>query len=256
MMRAAHAKTKQDNEGHPGWVISTVHDAFAQSKGMKPNLVLLNVGTNDCGGNIDTANAGSRLKALMDDIYASIPGVTVIMSTVLPNRNPEVQACAVVVSDQYMDLYHNYKSAGVRVEMADMQNAMVIDDIRGDQTHPTDAGYKKMASVWWDAFQKISGGLLPPDSSAMNDALQTTAATCPKVAGNSPPGVQIQQGSGADDGLYVHAAIGHGVVQTIFKSDNTRINEATPWHIFFAQLINGGGDRSAALEELIRIKHC
>lgn len=68
---------------------------------MMPNLVLLNVGTNDCLQNIDTANAGSRLKVLIDDIYASIPGVTVIISSVLPNKNTADNPCTVAVSAQY-----------------------------------------------------------------------------------------------------------------------------------------------------------
>jgi lysophospholipase L1-like esterase len=97
-----YAKTKyQDNEGWPGDIISQVHDEFAQSKGMLPNLVLLNVGTNDCLQDADPSNAGERLQALIDDIYASIPGVTVIMSTVLPNT--QYEACMLSVSSQYRD---------------------------------------------------------------------------------------------------------------------------------------------------------
>jgi hypothetical protein len=34
----------QDNEGHPGWQIEAVHNAWTGSKWMKPNLVLLNAG--------------------------------------------------------------------------------------------------------------------------------------------------------------------------------------------------------------------
>lgn len=89
----------QDNEGWPGYVITQVHDMFAQSKNMLPNLVLLNVGTNDCLQNIDTSNAGQRLEALIDDIYASIPGVTIIVSTALPNVAAE--SCMLDVSAQY-----------------------------------------------------------------------------------------------------------------------------------------------------------
>lgn len=38
------ADMSKDNEGHPGWVISQVHDELSKSavNGLKPNLVLIN----------------------------------------------------------------------------------------------------------------------------------------------------------------------------------------------------------------------
>jgi hypothetical protein len=221
---------------------------------MMPNLILLNVGTNDCGGTIDIPNAGNRLKALIDDIFGSVPGVTVIISTVVVSGH--TGDCPAIVSAQYRSLYENYKAAGARVGFADMNTALTLADIGADGTHPTDNGYWKMAAVWWDAFQKIQAGLQAPDANAVNDNAQTTAATCPKVAGNAPPPVQTQRGSGADDGWYVHHSVSHGIVQSFGKGDNARIAAATPSHIFFAQLVNvGGADRSAALDEMIRIVH-
>jgi len=37
----------KDNEGHPGWIISQVHDEWSKAavNGLKPNLVLINAGT-------------------------------------------------------------------------------------------------------------------------------------------------------------------------------------------------------------------
>jgi hypothetical protein len=45
--RVSDADIFKDNEGHPGWVISEVHDEWKKSEvnGLKPNLVLINVGT-------------------------------------------------------------------------------------------------------------------------------------------------------------------------------------------------------------------
>lgn len=219
-----------------------------------PNLVLLNVGTNDCGGNIDIPNAGTRLKALIDDVYASVPGVTVIISTVLVSGS--TGTCPGIVSAQYKTLYQNYKAAGARVGFADTYSALTIDDIGPDGTHPTDAGYLKMASVWWAAFQTIEAGLQAPDANAMDDATQTTSSTCAKVAGNAPLPVQIQLGSGSDDGGYVHQSISRGIVNTVVKGDNARIAGTTPSHVLFGQLVNVGNlPRNQALDELIRVIH-
>jgi hypothetical protein len=45
--RVSDADIFKDNEGHPGWVINEVHDEWKKSEvnGLKPNLVLINVGT-------------------------------------------------------------------------------------------------------------------------------------------------------------------------------------------------------------------
>jgi hypothetical protein len=42
-----NADMSKDNEGHPGWIISQVHDEWSKSavNGLKPNLVLINAGT-------------------------------------------------------------------------------------------------------------------------------------------------------------------------------------------------------------------
>lgn len=65
----------RDHEGHPGWTIDEVAGAWRNVKYMKLNVVLINVGTNDCLRNIDTDNAGSRLKVLTDGIFNSVDGI-------------------------------------------------------------------------------------------------------------------------------------------------------------------------------------
>lgn len=93
---------------------------------MKPNLVLLNVGTNDCIQNIDTANAGVRTKQLIDDIFNSVPGITVILSTLLPGR--DFDACASSVSQQYRNLTSDYAKAGAKLHLADMHNFLTVGE--------------------------------------------------------------------------------------------------------------------------------
>ncbi|KAL6886462.1 hypothetical protein HDV57DRAFT_390273 [Trichoderma longibrachiatum] len=247
----------RDNEGWPGWIITQVQGAFDASKWMMPNLVLLNVGTNDCGGNVDTGNAGGRLKTLIDDIFQSIPGVTVIVSTLAPSR--DYNACASSVSEQYRNLVKQY--SGARVGLADINSAMPMSLLSGDGTHPNDDGYKLFAAVWWDAIRKLEDQIQPPASvSLIDDNAVGSTKTCAKVAGTARGPIQSQQGSGHDDGNYVHNRVEKGALKSarIDKFDDPKnITDNIPWHMFFANLVVGDPNaaRSAALDDWIRVYH-
>ena len=115
------------------------------------SIVLLVV-RNDCNGNVDPNHAADRLKVMIDDIFNSIPGVTVIVSTLVPSRdnNP----CASAVSEQYRSLVRSQYS-GSRMEVADINAALPLSMLSSDGVHPNDEGYKLFAAVWWDAVRKV-----------------------------------------------------------------------------------------------------
>jgi len=77
------------NEGWPGYVIDQTYDTANGCIPFQPNVVLLHVGSNDMSQDIDVANAHTRLGRVIDKLFDSIPGVTVIASTVLP-RFPDL----------------------------------------------------------------------------------------------------------------------------------------------------------------------
>jgi len=206
---------------------------------MHPNLVLINVGTNDCLRNVDTPNAGARIKILIDYLFSAVPSTTIILSTILPSKT--VDGCVQNVNDQYKALMSQY--TGRRIVIADMHAHMTVADISDDGVHPNAFGYKKMASVWWGAFQQIQDQIQPPDNS-VDDSLAMTSNTCAKVAGSSAGPVQTQQGSGADDGPYVHSSVSRGSLLTI--------PDVGSEFYHFAQLVNlGGADRGGETDELI-----
>jgi hypothetical protein len=213
---------------------------------MKPNLVLLNVGTNDCIQNIDTANAGARTKQLIDDIFSSVPGVTVILSTLLPGRN--FDACASSVSQQYRDLAYDYIKAGARLHLADMHSFLTVGDLSDDGIHPLDPGYKKMAAVWWDAISNAESDIqAPAQDSGVVDTAVSSVKTCTKVAGNARGPIKSQQGSGHDDGLYVHQSTSMGNIasgKVLFGPDKT-VNAAIPTHMY----VNLGAPNSTSFAD-------
>jgi hypothetical protein len=194
---------------------------------------------------------------MVDDIFNSIPGVTVIVSTLLKSRGND--ACAAHLSQQYRDVVASYTDA--RIGLADIYNAMTMDHLGGDGIHPNDAGFRLFASVWWDAISKLEDSIQPPDGNAgVDDSVEGSPKTCTKVAGNARGPIKTQQGSGHDDGNYVHDRAERGSIESlrIEKNDDaSSITDAIPSHIFFANVVVGNPNfnRNEALDEWIRIFH-
>ncbi|KAK3994266.1 carbohydrate esterase family 3 protein [Cladorrhinum sp. PSN332] len=250
-----------DNEGHPGRTIAQVHDSFKQSRGLMPNLVLINAGTNDCARRINPAEAGLRLRALIDDIFSSIPNVTVIVSTLSPHKtDPD---CAASVSQQYRDLVNSdaYKSS--RIGLADLHSAIRVEKhLTSDGVHPNNEGYKVFASVWWEAISRLEDRILPPGDNGVDDAAVELDGgrpqrTCPKVKGVARGPVKSQVGSGRDDGIYVHGRVERGVMEGArIDKVGGESGDEVPGGVFFANLVvlNGGFERGEELDDWVRVR--
>ncbi|KAK8069124.1 GDSL-like Lipase/Acylhydrolase [Apiospora phragmitis] len=148
-----------ENEGWPGFVIDEVHDKSNQNVPItKPNLVLINAGTNDALQNRDVDNAGARITSMINDIFTQSPQATVVLSSLIPNANTDAQSRAVKINSQYDNVVNTLRGQGRRVVFANMQSAAgpTLGDLVQDGTHPTDAGYVKMANVWMDAIVQAS----------------------------------------------------------------------------------------------------
>ncbi|KAK8855247.1 carbohydrate esterase family 3 protein [Apiospora arundinis] len=235
----------KDNEGHPGWVISQVTGAAKDNAHLRPNLVMINAGTNDCIQNIDVDNAGKRMKAMLDLLKQQIPETTILLSTIVPSASR--QSCVENVNRQYKNL----KDEANGVYIAEMK--LTMSDITNDGVHPTDEGYRKMAAAWWAAFQRAESKLKAP-SSNINDEKETQGGagggskTCAKSkdsAGRGPVQTQLE-GTGADDGNYRHRST-PGISFTVPASSSIQYQ--------FAQLVNlGGADRGGETDELVKIE--
>jgi hypothetical protein len=91
------------------------------------------------------------MSSLLDFLFQEVPNTTIILSTLLPNKKtPQVVEW---ISDQYRVLAAKRRKSGDRVVLAEMSYAIPWNEM-ADATHPTDAGYKIMASVWWAAIEE------------------------------------------------------------------------------------------------------
>jgi hypothetical protein len=221
-------------------------------------MIAANFISNDCVQNKDTANAGARMKSLIDDIYDKVPGSTIILSTLVKSKNN--RACAEDLSRQHRDLVRNdYR--GKRIGLADIDSVIQMSQLDGDGIHPNDEGYRLFAAVWWVAISKLEDVIQPPTTDGLikDDSSAGGKNKCAKVAGNASGPVQTQKGSGHDDGNYKHNRIERGVLESarIQKAGDPRtITESIPIYMYFADIIknNPGSDRSASLDDWIRVR--
>ncbi|KAI1136198.1 carbohydrate esterase family 3 protein [Hypoxylon sp. FL0543] len=145
------------SEGWEGYKVAQIHvKANKVVPEYKPNLILINAGTNDCIQNDDLPNAGNRMISMLNDIYKESPRATIILSTLIVNANPKVQARVKDFNNQLKLLADRYRAGGFRLVLVDMESdaGPKLTDLNKDGTHPTDAGYKKMANIFFDGIKQ------------------------------------------------------------------------------------------------------
>ncbi|KAJ5721280.1 uncharacterized protein N7483_009214 [Penicillium malachiteum] len=139
------------NEGHFGFRVDQLPAQAEKSIPDQPNLILINAGTDDALQDHKISTTGDRMNSLLDLLFKEIPGTTIILSTLLPNK--DVPDLVQDISEQYRELAAKRRDNGDRVVLAEMSYFITTNEL-ADATHPDDEGYKKMASVWWAAIKE------------------------------------------------------------------------------------------------------
>ena len=143
-----------DHEGHSGYRIEQVADLLdGVLATYKPNLVTLHIGSNDMNQNYQVATAPNRLAAMIDQILADAPGVTVVVAQLICNSNADVQARINAYNSQIPGIVQSRANAGKHVYMVSMGSLNTGD--LNDGLHPNDGGYQKMADVWYDGIKQV-----------------------------------------------------------------------------------------------------
>jgi lysophospholipase L1-like esterase len=119
----------------------------------QPNVVLVDMGTNNCNEGGTVPEAGANVTRTIRQIYADAPGATVVLATLLVNAVPAQEACRQTVNPQYESLAAQLASEGHRIVLVDMRSppaplvGLTTKDLNGTR-HPSDGGYAKMAAIW------------------------------------------------------------------------------------------------------------
>jgi hypothetical protein len=93
-------------------------------------------------------------------LFNTIPGVTIVASTLLPNANPKTQANVEIYNRKIPNVVRGRQTAGkqiVYVEFSSSPSSFSLSGLSADGTHPMDAGYIKMAEVWYQGIVAAKG---------------------------------------------------------------------------------------------------
>ncbi|MFL5995230.1 MAG: ricin-type beta-trefoil lectin domain protein [Streptomyces sp.] len=207
-----------DNEGHSGYRIDQIAAlADASLTRYRPNVVTLEIGTNDLNGNYQPSTAADRLRSLVNQITADVPDATVLVASLIvstsgseePYRGAYNQAIPQIVSDA--------QAAGKHVAYVDMSSLTTAD--LADALHPNDAGYQKMADAFHRGIQSAdSAGWLRNPAPAPARVESGIAGKCLDVNGaNTADGTAVQIWSCGDSINQYWSAYTDGTLRSMGK---------------------------------------
>jgi len=139
----------RENEGHPGWRINQIASRVVDwLKTYQPQVILLQIGTNDIVYNDHVSTAPQRLRSLLLQISETLPNAKILVAQITPLRNTRWDAEVVTYNAAIPAMVTSLAAQGLPVRYVDMYHAVPVSNL-GDGIHPNDSGYASMASVWY-----------------------------------------------------------------------------------------------------------
>ncbi|MFD3546867.1 GDSL-type esterase/lipase family protein [Streptomyces sp. NPDC058655] len=176
-----------EHEGHAGYTIERIRaEATRWVASAEPDVVLLHIGINDLNQGVDPGQAAVRATALVDQIFAARPGVTVIMEGLVPGT-PGWQyqdlTRPVAQFNQSLKRFAEGQPAERRFRFVDAPG--LTSTQMADGLHPNDAGYARLAQPFATSLQEaytadwFTGGPARPNPPRLKDTvhLQRIAAS-------------------------------------------------------------------------------
>jgi lysophospholipase L1-like esterase len=141
------------HEGHSGWRIAQLgplipDPAFEDL----PHIVLLHIGTNDIAQNDNLSGAPGRLETLIDQIIAAAPDALVVVAKLIPLNFGSGGSAVGTYNDAIPAIVEERAQAGKHVIMVDQNTGFPLSELP-DNVHPNEAGYVRMAGVWYEAIK-------------------------------------------------------------------------------------------------------
>ncbi|KAI0409828.1 SGNH hydrolase-type esterase domain-containing protein [Xylaria palmicola] len=148
-----------DHEAYGGKKVAQIHDyATRVVPGMRPNVFVINVGTNNVLQRVDIDVAGEQMEAFIDYLLGGSPRATVILSTLLTNTVPDREPLILDINQQFRNVFKKY--ARKPVVLAELHpsegvpGVPQIEDIGPDGSHPTEEGYQIMGHLLAEAVKE------------------------------------------------------------------------------------------------------
>jgi lysophospholipase L1-like esterase len=172
-------------EGHVGFLIagtggvasfsvngSNIDQWLAPGNGVNPNLILLELGTNEIVGSYHIQSAPFELAALITHILELRPNAEVLVSTLTPlanaTGNAEVNTFNKALSGPN-GIIAQLQAEGENVQLVNAGGSVPVSDISPvDEIHPTAAGYAVLGNAWAAAVEEaLSKPTVAPEPSTL-----------------------------------------------------------------------------------------
>jgi len=128
----------------------------------KPNLVIVNAGTDDCRQGKDVSNAGAELLKILETSWKNSIFVSVVLTTLVPSKDATVEACLEKVNTQITDLVAAQQARSQKVVLVDFRAAdkgVTADDLTEEvdgEFFPSGEAYGKMAALLFDGINNAA----------------------------------------------------------------------------------------------------
>ncbi|WP_405674075.1 ricin-type beta-trefoil lectin domain protein [Streptomyces canus] len=207
-----------DNEGHSGYRIDQIAElADASLTRYRPNVVTLEIGTNDLGGSYQPSTAADRLRSLVNQITADAPDATVLVASLIVSTSGSEEQYRGAYNQAIPQIVSDAQAAGKRVAYVDMSSLTTAD--LADAVHPNDAGYQKMADAFHRGIQTAdSAGWLRNPAPAPARVQSDIAGKCLDVSGfGTADGTAVQIWSCGDSINQYWSAYTDGTLRSMGK---------------------------------------
>lgn len=166
-----------DLEAYPGNRVKQIYDHAKEGSvsKLKPNVFVINVGTNNVIQRRDTDVAGQQMEAFINFLLAASPRATVVLSTLLINTLPDREPLILDINRQFRELFKKYdKKPVVLAELhpsTGLPGRPQAENIGHDGSHPTNKGYEIMGHLLAQAVKDADarGYLRWPENGATYD---------------------------------------------------------------------------------------
>jgi lysophospholipase L1-like esterase len=149
------------HEGHDGWhadAVGTNNDILGQVYNWltanPADIILLHIGTNDISVGGQDANEVSNI---LNEIDRFSTNIKVILALIINRKTYNPQTTQ--FNQDVNEMAQSRIAAGDDIIVVDMESALNYATDMADNVHPNDAGYAKIAGVWFDALDSL---LNPP----------------------------------------------------------------------------------------------
>ncbi|EEU44979.1 uncharacterized protein NECHADRAFT_122845 [Fusarium vanettenii 77-13-4] len=154
--RRSGSMDDSDNEGWRGCRIDQI-DSKARKcvPTLLPQVLAVNAGSNDCIQDFRMETLGLRMDDMLEFFWRTNPSSVVILSTLLVNIDKDINSRVMRANDQFRQLVELKARKGEKLVLADMNSPQgpQLNDLV-DGIHPNDHGYKKMATIWFNAVRR------------------------------------------------------------------------------------------------------